>query len=342
MTRPIVSLTRRAALALPTIALPAILLARPARAEASRLRIARQFGLGYAQMSLIEDGRLIEKHAAAAGLGPVEVTWSTFRSSDVMNDALLSGGLDIASLGVPGLLTIADRTAGARFEVRGLCGFNVAPIALVTREPGVRGIADYRPGMKIALPAAKVSNQAIYLQMAAARQWGMAEFTRLDPLTVSMSHPDAVAALLSGGEITSYFGAPPFTQRALKGPEVHEVTNSTAILGKPASFNMLGMPTRFYEGNPLLVRAILAALDEATAAVNADKPAAAAVYARLTNDRTPVTELAEVMGSAMTYTLGSTGTLPIAQFMAAAGVLKRSPAAWTDYVHPSAVSYGGS
>ena len=317
------------------------LVVRRARAEASRLRIARQFGLGYAQMSLLEDGKLIEKHAASAGLGAIEVGWSTFRSSDVMNDALLSGGLEIASLGVPGLATIWDRTAGARFEVKGLCGFNVAPIGLVTREPGVRGIVDYKPGMKIAMPAAKVSNQAIYLQMAAAKQWGQAEFARLDPLTVSMSHPDAVAALLSGGEITSYFGAPPFTQRAMKAPGVRQVTDSTEILGAPASFNILGMPTRFHAENPVLVRAVMAAMEEATAAVNADKAGTAATYARLTNDKTPVAELAEVMNTGMTYTLAPSGTLAITQFMAAAGVLKRKPGAWTDYMHPTALAYGG-
>ena len=332
------SLPRRATLAV--LGLP--FLGRRARAEVSRFRIARQFGLGYAQMALLEDGKLIEKHAAAAGLGAVEVSWSTFRSSDVMNDALLSGGLDVASLGVPGLATIWDRTAGARFEVKGLCGFNVAPIALVTREPGVRAITDYKPGMKIAMPAAKVSNQAIYLQMAAAKQWGQAEFARLDPLTVSMSHPDAVAALLSGGEITSYFGSPPFTQRAMKAPGVREVTNSTAILGAPASFNVLGMPTRFLQENPTLVRAVLAALEEATASVNGDTARAAAVYARMTNDKTPVEELAEVMRTGMTYTLASSGTLPILQFMNAAGVLKHRPATWTEYMHPSAVAYGGS
>ncbi len=315
---------------------------RPVRAELPPLRIARQFGVGYAQMAILEDRKLIERHAADAGLGALEVGWSTFRSSDVMNDALLSGGLDIASLGVPGLGTIWSRTAGQRYEVKGLCGFNLAPIALVTREPSVHGIGDYRPGMKIALPAAKVSNQAIYLQMAAAKLWGEAEYARLDPLTVSMSHPDAVAALLSGGEITSYFGAPPFTQRAMKAPGVHEVTNSTAILGGPASFNILGMPTRFYDANPALVRAVMAALTEATALIGADTEAAAATYAKVTGDKTPLADLVEVMRTGMTYTLDVHGSLPIVQFMAATGVLKRRPERWTDYMHGSAAAGTGS
>jgi NitT/TauT family transport system substrate-binding protein len=319
------------------------LLIRPARAATTRLRIARQFGIGYAQMALLEDQKLIEKFAADAGLGNIEVTWSTFRSSDVMNDALLSGGIDIASLGVPGLATIWDRTAGARFEVKGLVGLNIAPLALVTRDASIRTIADYKPGMKIALPAAKVSNQAIFLQMAAAKQWGPAEFARLDPLTVSMSHPDAVVALLSGSsEITSYFGSPPFTQRAMKVPGIHEVMNSAELLGAPASFNILGTPTRFHEQNPALIKAFVDALAAATAAINADRPKAAATYARMTGDKTPVEELVDVMTTGITYTLDIQGTLPIVQFMNATGVLKHRPQAWTDYMLPTAASYGGS
>jgi len=337
-------LTRRRALrTMATAAAYLPLAGRAGRAGTPALRIARQFGIGYAQLTLMEGRRLIERHAADAGLGAVEVTWSTFRSSDQMNDALLSGSLDIACLGVPGLGMIWDRTAGGRSEVKELVGFNIAPIQLVTREASVRTVADFRPGMKIALPAVKVSNQAIFLQMAAAKLWGPAEYARLDPLTVSMSHPDALVALLSGaGEIGSYFGSPPFTQRALKSPGIHAVTDSVEILGAPASFNVLGTATRFYEGSSGLVKAFLGALEDATAIINADKPAAAATYARVTGDKTAVVELAEVMTSGMTYTLDVQGTLPIMQFMANAGVLKHRPNSWTDYMLPSAAARAGS
>ena len=64
-----------------------------ARAETGEIRVAKQYGLGYLQMMLMEEQKLVEKHAVAAGLGDIKVTWATFRSSDVMNDALLSGSL---------------------------------------------------------------------------------------------------------------------------------------------------------------------------------------------------------------------------------------------------------
>ena len=75
-------------------------------AEVKEVHAAKQYGLGYMQLVLMEDGKLVEKHAKAMGLGDVPVTWATFRSSDVMNDALISGQVDFVSLGVPGLATI--------------------------------------------------------------------------------------------------------------------------------------------------------------------------------------------------------------------------------------------
>ena len=100
-------------------ALFAIAHVQPAAAEATTLRAAKQFGLGYVQFMIMEDLKLVEKHAKAAGLGEIKVEWSTFRSSDVMNDALLSGNVDFVSLGVPGLMTIWDRTKGT-IDVKGV------------------------------------------------------------------------------------------------------------------------------------------------------------------------------------------------------------------------------
>jgi len=85
--------------ALSIVAVIALSVSAAAVSEAAELRVAKQYGLGYLQMMVMEDMKLVEKHTKAAGLGDVKVSWSTFRSSDVMNDALLSGNLDFASLG---------------------------------------------------------------------------------------------------------------------------------------------------------------------------------------------------------------------------------------------------
>src|SRR5215475_10576345 len=99
----------------------------PVHAEATTLRVAKQFGLGYLQFMVMQDKRLIETHAKAAGLGDISVEWATFRSSDVMNDALISGSVDFVSLGVPGIITIWSKTKGTAIEVKASTGFNVSP-----------------------------------------------------------------------------------------------------------------------------------------------------------------------------------------------------------------------
>jgi hypothetical protein len=109
----------------------------PAAAEANTLRAAKQYGLGYVQYMLMEDQKLVEKRAKAAGLGDIAVEWNTFRSSDVMNDALLSGSVDFVSLGVPGLMTIWDRTKGL-MDVKGASGLNAMPIGLMVRDDNMR------------------------------------------------------------------------------------------------------------------------------------------------------------------------------------------------------------
>ena len=154
---------------------------QPAAAEATSLRAAKQFGLGYVQYMIMEDLKLVEKHAKAAGLGDIKVEWSTFRSSDVMNDALISGNVDFVSLGVPGLMTIWDRTKGL-IDVKGASGLNALPLALMVRDDSIKSLKDFTEQHRIAMPAVKVSNQAILLQMACEKEFGIGNHGKLDPL----------------------------------------------------------------------------------------------------------------------------------------------------------------
>jgi NitT/TauT family transport system substrate-binding protein len=314
-----------------------------AQAESDKLAVATQHGLGYMQLTLMQDRKLIEKHAAAAGLGNVTVTWSTFRSSDVMIDALLSGNIQVASLGVTGLATIWSKTKGTSQEVKGLAGMNYTPWILNTSDPNIKSIKDYTPQHKIAVPAVQVSTQAMLLQMAAAKEWGNEHYRRLDPLTVSMSHPDGMQALLSKASgITSHFTAPPFAQRELKAPGIRKLLSSTDIVGDDLSLIILGMPTSFYKENPKLTKAFMDAYLEANKMINDDKKMAANEYVRLSGDKTPSEEILEMMEKDMTYTAVPKGTLSFMQFMATVGRLNVRPTDWKEYMHPIAHGMPGS
>ncbi len=312
-----------------------------ARAEVSEVRIAKQFGLGYLQLMIMEDRKLIEKHAAAAGLGDVKSTWATFRSSDVMNDALISSTIDFVCLGIPGLATIWSRTRD-NIDVRGAAGLNLIPLYLNTRNPAVKRLADFTDNDRIAMPAIKVSMQAILLQMAAAQTFGEANFGKFDHLAVSMAHPDATVALLSGrSEITANFSSAPFQYRQLKSPGIHKVLSSTDVLGGPISFNVVATVEKFRAANPLVYASVLAALDEATAIINADKRRAAEDYLRISGDRSSIDDILELMNDpSIEFTTKPYNLLKMVDFMYKTGSIKVRPQSWRDLFFPNVREMG--
>ena len=59
------------------------------------------------------------------------------------------------------------------------------PYLLLSRNPAIATIRDFTTKDRIAVPALKTSLPAVLLEMAAAQEWGIAHFDRLDTLTVA-------------------------------------------------------------------------------------------------------------------------------------------------------------
>jgi NitT/TauT family transport system substrate-binding protein len=315
-----------------------------AAAQAPEIRFARQFSMGYLQFNLMEKHQLLEKHAKAAGIPEIKVVWATFNSPAAMNDALLSGSVDIVSGGVPGLLTIWARTHGTPTAVKGIAAFTSQPILLNTRNPNIKSITDFTDQDKIALPAVKVSVQAMMLQMAAAKQWGQANFAKLDPITVGMSPPDATIALLSGsGDITSNFSVPPFQYQQLEKPGIHTVLNSYDIFGGPNTFTVAWTTSQFRDKNPALYKALVAAFDEATQMLNKDVREASQAWIDNVKSKLTVEKVAEIAsGKQVKWTMVPENTVKYAEFMHSVGSIKVMPASWKDLFFPEIHGLPGS
>ena len=334
----------RGAMAAAMVGVMAGLLASTAAAQVPEIRFARQFSMGYLQFNIMEHHQLLEKHAKAAGVGEVKVVWATFNSPAAMNDALLSGSVDIVSGGVPGLLTIWARTQASANPVKGITAFSSQPILLNTSNPKINNLTDYGEKDKIALPAVKVSVQAMMLQMAAARQWGQENYAKLDPITVGMSPPDSTIALLSGtGDITSVFSVPPFQYQQLEKPGVRTVLNSTEVFGGPHTFTVAWTSTQFHDKNPALYKALVGAFQEATEMLNADVRPAAQYWIEDVKSKLTVDKVAEIAsGKEVKWTMVPEGTLKYAEFMHAVGSIKIKPATWKDLFFPEVYALPGS
>jgi NitT/TauT family transport system substrate-binding protein len=300
-----------------------------ARAETHELRIAQQYGFSYLQLMYMQHDRLIEKHAQAAGLGDVKVTWAKFAAGNVMNDALLSGSLDIASGGLAPPIILWDKTRDS-LDVRMIAAMVTAPLFLNTTNPRIHSVADFTSSDRIGLPAVKVSNQATILAMAAAQQLGRDKADSLNPLTVAMSHPDGVAALRSGA-IDAHFTAPPFQEIELADPRVHRVLSSYDVMKGPLTFTVLWTTARFRDANPKLYAAFVDALQEATRMVNADKRAAAQLYVTEAKSKEPVDDVYRMLTEPeIEFTLTPRQVGKYAQFMYEDALIKHRPESWKD------------
>src|SRR5215510_11385091 len=312
--------------------------------EVPEIRFARQFSMGYLQFNVMEHHQLLEKHAKAAGAGDIKVVWATFNSPAAMNDALLSGSVDIVSGGVPGLLTIWARTQGSANAVKGVAAFSSQPILLNSSNPKINHLTDYTDKDKIALPAVKVSVQAMMLQMAAAKEWGQTNYAKLDPITVGMSPPDSTVALLSeASEITSVFSVPPFQYQQLEKPGIHTVLNSYEVFGGPHTFTVAWTSSQFRDKNPALYKALVAAFTEATEMLNKDVKPAAQYWIDDVKSKLTVEKVAEIAsGKDVKWTMAPESTVKYAEFMHAVGTIKVKPASWKELFFPELHDLPGS
>jgi len=134
-----------------------------ANTEATQVRFARQLGLGYLQFYVMQDKQIVERRAEQQGLGKVTTVYSGMGTPTAISDALLSGNVDVIGVGLPSFLTLWDKTRG-NMNVRGIVAMNRQPAFLNTRNPNIKSLRDFTDKDRIALPAPKVSVQAIMLK----------------------------------------------------------------------------------------------------------------------------------------------------------------------------------
>ena len=314
------------------------------RAEVSEVRLSKQYGLPYLPFMVMEHFGLLEKQAEKQGM-TLKVSWTTLSNATAMMEAILSGQMDFITPGVPTLATMWDKTVGTPNEIRALSAVQSMPYVLVTRAGHIKSIRDFTEQDRIALPAVKLTGHAIALQMAAAKEWGREHYDKLDAITLSLSHPDATAALLAGkGEINAHFASSPFYYIELATPGVHKVLHSYEVAGGRHTNGVLMASKKFYDANPKVCAAVVAALDEANAFIKANPRKAAEIYIAMAKEKRSTLDEMEKMVSDpdVDYTTTPINVMKFVEFMNLAGTVKRKPNSWKDLFFPIAYEKPGS
>jgi NitT/TauT family transport system substrate-binding protein len=324
------SLRLLSAAVIAVVAIP--LAAAPVKAEVAELRIVRQFGIAFLPLMVMDAEKLFEKRAAELGIDTKPV-YMTLGSNTAVNEALISGSVNIVTNGPPGFLTVWSRTKGTSSEIKGIASLVSQSSWLNTTDPNIKSIRDLTDKDRIALSAIKVSIPAIILQMAAAKEFGNAEYFRLDKLTVSLAHPDGMAMMLNGKtEIDAHFTSPPFQNIEMKTPGVHTILTSEDVMGGPSTWSILFTTVKFKNENPKTIQAFASALDDAQKLIKANPDRAADIYLASSKEGGATKpDIISILGDgSVDYTRVPQKIMVYAHFMKGVGTLKSIPGSWKE------------
>ena len=236
------------------------------RENTKELNIAEQFGIAYAPLQIMREQRLLEK-----ALPGVKINWKQYGGPVPIREAMLAREVDFGFMGSAPVLIGIDNGMDWKYAA----GVSFNQVALVTDRPGIDSIRDFSDTDRIAV-LSPGSTQHILLCIAADQAFGDPD--KFDNQIVSLSHPDAMDALIADTEITAHFSTPPYLDKELEhGMKI--VTTGEEILGEPFTF-ITGVATeRFYEENPKGYAAVIDALDAAINYINNNMDEAVAMLA---------------------------------------------------------------
>jgi len=311
-----------------------------ARAEVKELKLGLQFGLIYLPATVAVEEKFIDKRAKEQGLPGLDVTIQRFSGSTAMNDAVISGNVDLGAYGLPGLLIVWDKTRG-RQDVRGVAALGRNAFIVVSNKPSIKTLKDFTDDDRISLPATN-SPQAILLKMASDKLYGQPN--HFDKMMVALPHPDSVTALLGGREISGYVSTPPFQQFLLRDSRIHAVATAKEILdGEEATGVIVGGARKFVDDNPKVAKAVFMALDDAMKFIRENKPKSADIYIESEKSKLSKDDVVAMMSDGSTeYDVAPHGLKRFADFMKKIGMLGQSPNDWKDAFFPTAYDRSGS
>lgn len=284
-----------------------------------KITIAEQYGLAYAPVQLVKELQFLEE------LNPdLEVEWKQLSNTTSIRESMLAGEVDIAFMAVPPFLIARDR--GMDWKI--ISGLSESPLALMTNQEDINSLADFKAEDRIALPQPG-SIQHILLSMAAQQKFGEAD--KFDDQLLTMSHPDAMNALLAGKEVTAHFASPPYLFLESREEGIKNILSGSEAFGGDFTF-IIGVSTdQFYERQPENYSYFLEALSKAIEFIDEDPAETAAILAD--NYDLSETEMQEYLNwPEMKFTSEIRGLEKFITFMAAEGYLENNNYSYSELV----------
>lgn len=281
-----------------------------ANGEVTEIRIAKQFGIGYTPLTVLEHRpEILEKH-----LPGVKLTWKQLGAGTSIRDAMLAEELDVGSGGAGPV--IDGLTKGVEFAIA--TGLVQMPMWAVAPPSGPKKLTDIGPGDKIAIPGIN-SSQHVVLREALKRQG--ADPKKLDSNLVPMPHPDGRSAF-EANQIAAHVTSAPFQYQEMDAGGT-KLADSFELWGEH-TFMTVYATKDFAEENPETFEGLIKAVKEAVAWTNSHKKETAELLAKESAGETPAEEyLAQLNQPTVTFSSEIKNIKPMADAMYELGFIEK-------------------
>lgn len=230
--------------------------------EKKTLTIAEQFGIAYAPVQVMKDEGILEK-----ALPGVDIKWVQLGGPTAIREGMLAGDIDIGFMGIGPMLLGVD----TGMDWKTFSALSANEVSFITNREDINSLSDIGPDDRIAILSPGCTQHTL-LCMAADQLFGDPD--HFDRQLVSLSHPDAMSAMLAGGEIALHITTPPYADLELQNG-MHKILTGQDVMGGSFTFICGVAMTELYEEHRDAYDAVRQSLSEAMDAINADLKAAA-------------------------------------------------------------------
>lgn len=296
--------------------------------DPEKVTIAYQPGLGYASLIVVKQQKTLEKQFPST-----KIEWKILASGSAIRDGVIANQIQVGAMGIAPFLLGWDRGVGWKL----LASLNQQDLWLVVKDPNIKSLKDFKPGMKIGLPAPD-SIQAVTLRKGAQQELGNPQ--ALDPSLLAIAHPLGLQALESD-QIAAHFGQPPFQfQEVEKGGKA--ILKSSELFGGLPSGGSLLVTEKFYDQYPTFSQGLYQTVTDAIKLLK-DKPDEAAKLLAADSDGKMTAENAKkwITHEGIEYSGVPKGYLQYAAFMKQTNVLSKQPQSIDELVFPTLQGKGG-
>lgn len=246
---------KRSLLLLPAILLCVCALNGCARKEEARITIGYQYGVAYAPLQLMKERGTLEN--AFPGY---DIAWRQMNGPTPIREGMLNGEITFGFMGISPVLIGIDNGMPWKY----MTGLSTNRVALVSNRADLSSLKDVKPSERIAILSPGCT-QHILLSLLAEEQLG--DIHALDTQLISMSHPDAMNALLSDTEVVIHVATSPYIEEEI-AQGMHVIAEGNEILGTPFTFISGVAMTDYVAAHPEVYQTFMKCLQSAVDEIN--------------------------------------------------------------------------